>query len=150
MRWNVMGKKILLDREAIGYMKLFTSFTGASVRDCVVMDDDRIIFIIRRSDLGAAIGRGGANIKRIKEKLQRDVDIIAYSDKVQQFIKNILLPAKVQEVELQDRDKRKVAVVYVEPQDKGLAIGKHGRNIRKTKVLVQRHFGLDDVVISSH
>lgn len=145
-----MGKKILLDREAIGYMKLFTSFTGASVRDCVVMDDDRIIFIIRRSDLGAAIGRGGANIKRIKEKLQRDVDIIAYSDKVQQFIKNILLPAKVQEVELQDRDKRKVAVVYVEPQDKGLAIGKHGRNIRKTKVLVQRHFGLDDVVISSH
>ncbi len=145
-----MGKKIVFDENAIQMIRLFSSFTGAMVKDCVMMNDDtRVIFVIPRSQLGVAIGKGGINIKKIKEKLQKDVDIVAYSDKLEQFIKNILLPAKVNEIEMQDRNGRNTAVVFVRPEDKGIAIGKSGRNIAKTKLLARRHFDVDDVIISS-
>jgi N utilization substance protein A len=32
-------------------------------------------------------------------------------------------------------------------KDRGIAIGKNGRNIQKAKVLGQRHYGIEDVII---
>ena len=33
------------------------------------------------------------------------------------------------------------------PKEKGIAIGKNGRNIQKTRLLTFRHFGIEKVVI---
>jgi len=35
----------------------------------------------------------------------------------------------------------------VDPHDKGMAIGKSGKNIAKTRLLMKRHFDLDNVVV---
>ncbi|MHA1733007.1 MAG: NusA-like transcription termination signal-binding factor [Promethearchaeota archaeon] len=145
-----MGRKIVLDEKAIQMIRLFSSFTGAMIKDCVFMNDEsRVIFVIPRNQLGIAIGKGGVNIRRMKEKLNKDIDVVAYSDKLETFIKNILMPAKVTGIEMDDRSGRKTAVVFVAPEDKGIAIGKQGRNIAKTKLLVRRHFDVADVIISS-
>jgi KH domain. len=37
--------------------------------------------------------------------------------------------------------------VGVAMEDRGLAIGKNGRRIKKAKRLAQRHHGIDDVLI---
>lgn len=60
---------------------------------------------------------------------------------------NSLQPVTVKKVQIVSKDDKKTAYVEVMSKDKGLAIGKNGRNIQKAKVLVQRHYGLEDVII---
>lgn len=144
-----MGKTIVLDEQALQLIRLFSSFTGAMVKDCVVISESRVVFVIARRDLGTAIGRGGSNIKTLKEKLNREIDVVEYSADVERFIRNLMSPAKVQTIEFQRKGNRKVAVVFVAPSEKGIAIGKGGRNIIKAKILVKRHFDVDDLVVAS-
>jgi N utilization substance protein A len=53
----------------------------------------------------------------------------------------------VKRVQVVSKDQKKLAYVDVMSKDRGIAIGKNGRNIQKAKVLAQRHYGLDDIII---
>ncbi|MEM2114389.1 MAG: hypothetical protein QXS12_02940, partial [Candidatus Caldarchaeum sp.] len=44
-------------------------------------------------------------------------------------------------------DGKKIVVVSVNPRDKGVAIGKDGKNINLARLLVKRHFNIDHVTI---
>ena len=79
----------------------------------------------------------------------KDVEIDEYMPEVDKFIKNALKPAKVKDIRLVDRmEGKKIAMVNVEPKDKGIAIGKNGSNIKKIRFLAERYFQLDTVVIN--
>ncbi len=66
-----------------------------------------------------------------------------------QLIKNLFQPAAIKNVAISTKGDRQVAIVDVASKDKGLAIGKNGRNIKKVKSLAQRHHKFDDVVINN-
>ncbi len=136
---------IKLSSESIRYLTLFESITGASVKDCMVQDD-KIIFVVRKGDMGAAIGKGGINIERAKELIGKKIEVIEHSDNPEEFIVNIFKPIKVR-VKIVEKGGKKVAQVSVDPQYKGLAIGKGGKNINKAKELARRHHDIDDIIV---
>ena len=138
-----MGVK--LSAESIRYLTLFESLTGASVKDCMVQDD-RIIFVVKKGDMGAAIGRGGINIERARELMGKRIEVIEHSNDPVEFIVNIFKPIKVN-VRLIEKGGKRIAQVSVDPQYKGLAIGKGGKNINKAKELAKRHHDIDDIII---
>ncbi len=138
-----MGVK--LSEESIRYLTLFESLTGASVKDCIVQED-KVIFVVKKGDMGLAIGKGGINVERAKEIIGKKIEIIEYSDKPEEFIANIFKPIKVN-VKVVERGSKKVAIVNVNPQYKGLVIGKGGKNINKAKELAKRHHDIDDVIV---
>lgn len=148
-----MAKSIKFSREEMDLIKLFDAITGAATLDCVIIPDgenERIVFMVNRVDLSKAVGKNGVNVKKLKEKLSKPIDIIAYSDELPKFIRYLLYPAKIIKIEEQNRnDGKRVILVHVKPEDKGLAIGKNGRNIQKTNIFVKRHFKVDNVVIGS-
>jgi N utilization substance protein A len=75
-------------------------------------------------------------------------EIIEHSDDPVQFIKNTLKPAVVKEVRITERsDGKTIAVVTVHPKDKGVAIGKNGRNAERLRFLVKRYFQIQNVSI---
>ena len=79
--------------------------------------------------IGSCVGQRGARIQTIISELGGEkVDIIEYSEQVEEFISHALAPAKVIKVELNE-DERK-AVVYVASDQLSLAIGKGGQNVR--------------------
>ncbi len=82
--------------------------------------------------------------------LGRQIDLVEYSEKPEVFVKNCLAPARTDVVMITERrDGRKVITVEVkQPKDKGIAIGKNGRNIQRARLLVSRHFGIDTIVIA--
>ena len=49
---------------------------------------------------------------------------------------------------IEHRDGNKVASVTVNKEDRGIAIGREGRNVARARILVKRHFDLDNVVIA--
>jgi N utilization substance protein A len=140
--------EVKLTTEGIRYIALFERLTGAIARDCIVDEEnDRIIFVIKNGDMGLAIGKSGSNINRVKKSIGKHIEIVEHSDDLTEFVVNSLQPVTVKKVQIVSKDDKKTAYVEVMSKDKGLAIGKNGRNIQKAKLLVQRHYGLEDVII---
>jgi len=140
--------EVKLTTEGIRYIALFESLTRAIARDCYVDDEnDRVIFVVKKGDMGLAIGKNGNNINRVKKSIGKHVEIVEYSDEVDEFVANALQPVFVKKVQVVVKENRKLAYVEVMSKDRGIAIGKNGRNIQKAKVLAQRHHGLEDVIV---
>lgn len=145
-----MPQKIRLTSDEMRYIALFENVTGAVANDCIIDERrDRIIIVVKPGETGLAIGKHGARIKLLKHMLKKDVDLIEYADNPVDFIKNSFVPARVKEVRITERlDNKKVAVVTVEYQDRGIAIGKDGRNAERTRTLAKRYFQIDNVIIT--
>ncbi|MCJ7423013.1 NusA-like transcription termination signal-binding factor [Candidatus Bathyarchaeota archaeon] len=132
------------------YIALFESVSNASAKDCIIDEEQgRVIFIISEGQIGVAIGRGGRNIHTLERMTGKKHEIIEYSEDPVKFIKNALKPATVKEVRVTERpDGKKMAVVAVNPKDKGVAIGKNGKNAERLRFLAKRYFQIENVSIT--
>ena len=144
-----MTQKIRLTSDEMRYIALFESVTGAVATDCIIDEDrDRIILIVKPGDVGLAIGKHGSRIKLLKRMTRKDIEVVEYADNAEDFIRNSFSPARVKEIRITDRlDNRKVAVVTVDDQDKGIAIGKDGKTAERTRFLAKRYYQIDNIVI---
>jgi N utilization substance protein A len=142
--------RVRLSMDDMALIARFEQITGASAVD-VVRDDDeeRIIIVVRPKHLGKAIGRGGVNVKAASEEFGRAVDVVEMADTPEDFVKSARAPARVEEVRIiEQKDGSKIASVTVKSEDRGIAIGRDGRNVARARILVKRHFDLGNVVIA--
>ena len=80
--------------------------------------------------IGSLVGQKGVRVQTVINELSGEkIDIILWSDKVEEFIANSFSPAKIFEVKVLD-DARKHALVEVSDDQFSLAIGKRGQNVR--------------------
>ncbi|MDW7732482.1 MAG: NusA-like transcription termination signal-binding factor [Methanolobus sp.] len=138
--------EIKLSTEGIRYIALFEKLTGATVKDCII-DDGRIIYVIKAGDMGAAIGKNGDHINRMKKTVDKHIDLVEHSEEPVTFIKNAFGPVTVRSVNIVSRNDKRLAYVEVSNKDKGLAIGRNGKNIEKVKLVAKRHHDIDDVIL---
>jgi N utilization substance protein A len=144
-----MSSGIRFTSREMRFIALFESITGAMVKDCIIDDElNRIIFVIKKGEVGMAIGKRGKNIRLLEKMTGKRHEIIEHSDNPAQFIKNALKPARVKEIRITERpDGKTIAVVAVNPKDKGVAIGKNGRNAERIRFLAKRYFQIQHVSI---
>jgi N utilization substance protein A len=84
--------------------------------------------------IGACIGQRGSRITTIIEELGGEkIDVVMWSVKNEDFIKNALSPAKISRVQL-DQDTKEAKVFVIEDQF-SLAIGRNGQNVRLAAAL---------------
>jgi len=141
--------KIRLTNEEMRYIALFESITGATIKDCLIdQKGKRIIFIAKEGDMGLAIGKGGKNINLFKKMTDHNIEIVEYADTPEQLIRNALAPARIKNIRITEKSDKKIAIVEVNPKDKAIAIGKNGRTIEKTRMLVRRYFQIDHIIIT--
>lgn len=134
---------IRLSQEELRSIAILESLTGALAVDCICNEDEgRIIFVVRQNDTGKVIGRGGITIRRLREHFRKQVEIIEYSEEIEVFASNTLVPAKTKSVEIFEESGDKSVVITVIHNEKGIAIGKNGRNISRSRLLMKRHFGI--------
>ena len=134
--------------EAMRYIALFESLTNAVAIDCVIDDENcRVVFVIKKGHMGLAIGKNGININRVKTSIKKEVELVEYSEDVSEFIISAFQPASIRSVNIVNKKNKKFAYLEIPMKDKGIAIGKNGKNIQKVKLLAQRHHSLDDIII---
>jgi N utilization substance protein A len=96
---------------------------GARTKVAVATQEDTV------DPIGACIGQRGSRIQTIIAELGGEkIDIIEWNADPETFILNALSPAKVKEVDLDDREH--TARVMVASDQLSLAIGKGGQNVR--------------------
>ena len=78
--------------------------------------------------VGACVGSRGARVRMVMNELRGEkIDIIKWTDNLEDFVANALSPAKVKEVRVQPDQ---TALVIVPDYQLSLAIGKEGQNAR--------------------
>jgi N utilization substance protein A len=139
-----------MSKEEMDWISILMGKTGALAKDCIINEENsRVIFVLERPDAGKAIGRGGETIRQLRTDLGRDVEIIEYSENPEELAKNAIAPVRVKKTTLKRESGKTTILLTVEKKDKGRAIGKGGKVLKKAQMLVKRHFNIDDVKIVS-
>ncbi|MBU1935349.1 transcription termination factor NusA [Patescibacteria group bacterium] len=102
---------------------------GVRSKVSVWAEDDKI------DPVGACIGQKGVRIQSVMSELAGErVDIIEWTKDPKEFIATALQPAKIAEVIIvsagEEQGVRKRAAVFVEEEERPMAIGKRGQNVR--------------------
>nr|MCG2892342.1 NusA-like transcription termination signal-binding factor [Vulcanisaeta sp.] len=120
-------------------------------RDTVIDDQyNRIIFVVDKNFAPLAVGKNGVNIRKLKELIGKDVEVVEYGETPEELIKNSLYPARVISVKITKLPNNgSVAIAMVHSEDKAIAIGKQGRNINRARLLAKRYFDIDKIKIIS-
>ena len=134
--------KIKYDSEMIKLMAFFESMTGAKVKDCI--SDGKLIFIVEENNMGKAIGKNGANIKRLESALKRKIKLAEFSDDVLQFVRNLVYPADVAEIK---NDNGLLTIKGRDTNTKAMLIGRDRQNINSISGIVKRFFDIREIKV---
>jgi len=135
--------KIIFSKDLIKYMSLFQTVTRTGLKDCI-QDDSQLIFIVNQGDIGRAVGRKAANVKRLEKLLNRKIKILEFNSEISQFIRNVVYPLKVSDIQGEN------GVYTLQPEDKtarGLLIGRNAQNLRFFERIVKRYFDLTELKV---
>jgi len=138
--------EIRLTAESIHYIALFENMTRAKILDCIP-EEERLVYVVKQGDMGLAIGKNGENINRVKKTLDKSIELVEYSEDPVTFLKNAFGPVSLSSVNIINKNDKRLAYVEVPNKEKGLAIGRNGKNIEKVKMLVRRHHDIEDVFL---
>ena len=101
------------------------------------------MFIVESGDAGKAIGRRGMNIKRLSSLLKKKIKVIELSTKVEDFVKNVLDPLRVDGIEMKENN---IVLSVKEMGMKGKVIGRNGKNLHFLNSLLEKYFHCKAVV----
>lgn len=138
--------EITLSNETVQFISMATKYSGASIRDCIV-EEDRVIFIVEKGQLGIAIGSKAKNLEKLRFLFKKSVKFVEFDEDKVRFVQNLCKPYEVTKVSLEGDESASVVRVEVNPRDKSKLIGKGGRNINMIRKLAQRHHPIKDVQI---
>lgn len=138
---NVIGFK---ERRYIEELRILTKSIAI---DCIVDDGfDRIIYVVKKGNMGLAIGKNGENIRRMQKVLGKRIEMVEEGDSLFEFVRNILRPIDVQEI-IDDPETGNIRVVIKKKRDLGISIGKGGSNAEKIRLLCRRMYNTEVVDI---
>lgn len=130
-----MSETILYDNQLLMYIKLFERLTKTKVKDCFPFKE-KLIFVVEYGQAKRAVGKSGETMKKVEEKIGKRLKIVEFNRDKLTFIKNLILPFKMNLKEEED-------TIVIEGDDvkaKGLLIGAKAQNLRNMEKIVRRYF----------
>ena len=137
-----MGR-IKFDSDLLKLISLFESVSGAKIKDCIM--GDRITFIAEENEMGRAIGKNGANIKKLEFKLNKKVKVIEFSSSVEQFVRNLLYPIEVAGIR---NESGLITVACRDSNSRAMVIGRERQNINHLAEIVKRYFDIKEIKVA--
>lgn len=139
--------EILFSNEVMQYINMASKITKAGIIDCLIGEDDRVVFIVQKGQLGIAIGSKAKNLEKLRNMFKKNIKFVEYSDDKEQFIVNLFKPFQINKITWEGSEESSIAKVEVDLNEKSKIIGKGGRNIGVIRQLARRHHNIKDVQI---
>jgi len=96
----------------------------------------------RVDPIGACVGINGVRVQSVINELAGErMDLIKYSDDIKEYLANSLSPAKVDEINIIDENKKEARIIVLDEM-LSLAIGKNGQNVRLAARLTNWHIDI--------
>ena|SRR3989344_3227739 len=135
--------KLKYDLNLMNYRTIFENVTRAKVKDCFLKDNVFLV-IVQENEIGKAIGKNGANIKYLENKLNKKIKVVEFNDDAIKFARNLINPVKTQDIKLAD-DILTVSVSGI--KEKGQVIGRDSKNLNELKDILKLYFHVKNVRI---
>lgn len=121
---------------------LFESATGANVKDCIA--NERLVFIVEENEMGKAIGKNGANIKRMESLLKKKIKLVEFNKNVLVFVKNLIHPIE----SLGIRQENGIVEIHgKDASSKAMLIGRERQNINHLNDIAKRYFDISEIKV---
>ena len=130
-------ERIKYDVSLIKTMSLFETVSRTDLKDSFIDKNDLMVFVVDEQFMSRAIGKAGANVKRLESLLNRKIKILGFTPNLLQFVRNLLYPLQVGDISEQ------AGIVTIngnDPRTKGLLIGKNSQNLKNNLSIIQRYF----------
>jgi len=139
---NLVRKLLELEipevKSGIVEIKSIARDPGIRCKVAVSSSDEKI------DPIGSCVGQKGVRVQNIMEELNGErIDIIQWSENNEDYIKAALAPAKTARIVLNNDIKN--AKVYVDGDQRPLAIGKTGQNVRLASILTGWELDILDI-----
>ncbi len=133
----------VITMEELKYLSIFQEFTDAMAYRCIIDEDgNRLIFLVDSADVGKAIGRNGKKVRMLSEIFKKNVEVVAYSEDLEQMIRNLFPGVKILSIDVQSRGDEKSVIVKVAEEDKARAIGREGKNVKRARLVLKKLFNV--------
>jgi len=131
-----------LDIETMQTTALFERVTRAHVKDCI-RGDSQVTFIVAPGEMAKAIGKGGANVKKVTAMFKKPVVLIEYNEDPVVFVKS-LVKVKNTDVSRQDNN---IRIQCADTRSKGQVYGRERENTKFIQSLLDRCYSGITVVV---
>lgn len=138
--------KIKYDLMLMKYMALFEAHTKTKLKDAFEDSNKFLHFIVSPGMLHKAVGKQGANVKKLTEQLNRKIKIVEFDSERETFIKRLLFPLKLKSITSEGDI---VTVKGVDTETNSRIIGRRASNLRNFEEIVKRYFPLDEIKVIS-
>ncbi len=130
------------DTDTVRMISLFESITEAEVRDCVKSEDGSVVyFVLNPGHAPKAVGKSGSTVKIAEKMLGKRIKVFEYSPEPREFLKNLVPRARSVEI------REGKAIIRIGPEDKGIVIGRNGKNIKVIREILKRNSGISSVEV---
>ncbi len=135
---------VVLTKEILEYIKIFSAITRAEVRHCL-LDPISIIFVVEPYQAGKAVGKNGINVRRLSKMFRKSIRIIEFNEDKITFLKNILFPIIPRDIRLENN------TITIAPEDniqRGRIYGRERSNLKKINEIFRIDFNNFEIVIA--
>lgn len=129
------------DAQTLKIIVFFEKITGARLKDYL---PEHSLFIVEQGEMGRAIGKNAANIRKVEQLLKKSVQLVEFNSNLGDFIRRLAHPAEIISVEEHD------GIVTIRGRDtkaKGMIIGREHSKLNLLKEIVKRHFPVTDIKV---
>ena len=109
-------------------------------------ENDTLYFVVKTNNFRNLIGKNGQEIKKLQKQMNQNIIIYKHSENPEEFTKN-MLPLPVKKISLNESNQKKTIIIETEKINKGLLIGRGGKNINIIKIFLKRQFNIDNIKI---
>ncbi len=132
---------ISYDQKTIGFINVFEKSTRAQVKDCFE-EEDSLVFVVQPGQIGFAIGKKGANVKKLNLMFKRKIKIIEFNPSPKHFLLNLLYPLKT-EIEVKEEE---IIIKTENTKQKGQIFGRDRTNLKRIQSIMDKYFKLKIVL----
>ncbi len=131
--------KITLDKETFRIMGLFQRITHVTPKDAFEYED-YYMFIVGIGTIKKCLGRDNRNIKKLSDILKKKIKLIEHSTILSKFIKNVLFPSKILDVENKAGD----VYVYININQKKTI---NAKSLNMLRFVTKRYFDINNIYL---
>ncbi|MFH0954856.1 MAG: NusA-like transcription termination signal-binding factor [Candidatus Micrarchaeota archaeon] len=134
-----------LGTQEIAYLNVFQNVSKTLAKDCIY-NEQMISFVVPKGQMGLAIGKQGINIKKLRELLNKNIELFEYQKNAEGFVKNAFPNAAISEIRLMEEEGKKTVVIAADAENRRKILI-NGAKIKRLKELAKRNYGVDDIQI---
>jgi NusA-like KH domain protein len=137
-----------IDMKHMRYINLFSKISKVPTTKCFVYNG-QIVFAVPQAKVSIAIGKGAANIKKLRNVLGRKIKVVAMpiaddNEGIRKFIKEVIEPVEFTKIDIKDNS----LIITAGRQNKAALIGRNRMREKELSEVLKNFFQINKFKIA--